>query len=853
MTANSKAVQVRIEGATIARVGGQRAHDLRIGPQPDYVDQDRTPLNNILIEPLTGTRMREVCEERRKGRETKRALKSNAAVGVSGIITFGREAQKIFARLTRQEQDVAYLEIAEAMAKRLQTTLTGLVVHRDEAADHAHFQCPGVTLDGRPVSEIARRSCLIDLQTIAAQIIDRHAPGIERGTPRWRRIEEGESYAETVHKSAAEMRHRLPADLKAAREKVEMEQQRAQEIERRRIQIQSDLAALQAEIAAAHAKAAKNEELARKAREKAAAEDDAAAKRLEAYERRRAKAQVDAENLEARKAELEKLLGDAEQESAALEVELQEKRRALADQEETLQGGEELLARIEDEISGKETKRAEIRALDAEMMAKTAELEDLNRRVDPKRKEREQEIARDLALIRSAWDLAREGDFETRVTVEDLVAEGLVPNNAAAAHRRLSQGLGTRPLTKGWRIHQQILSGPGDSWVPRSSVDLDGIFYELRDICRRVRYERRDRLEHIQALEKAEEKSREALQREKAELEVREASLGRREQAAGLAEERLAKARAELEGLEAAAQRQSEQLRKDQATLDRRRAGEAAFLTAFQEGEVVRIGPDEGGQITFWRLSALSEEKKQALSAAWRQVGPELRGMLQAISDRRRELGTGEEALKLQDKTSALAKARFDLRRERLLRLALGLRGRRRTLAEQEAAAKALEISVAEREAKLEGLERKAAASRTALQKDLESLRDQAKAELETAKIQTLDEVRQNARTELEAQRQGVLAKAREEAEKLEASLLSDEGRQLKALRTENEGLRKNISAWRAFQDLLTAALKLLLGEERFASFRAAFMSDWETHPANPKRKEPDPPALYQDSGPSGP
>ena len=39
MPANSKAVQVRIDGATASQIGGQRAHDLRIGVQPDYVAQ----------------------------------------------------------------------------------------------------------------------------------------------------------------------------------------------------------------------------------------------------------------------------------------------------------------------------------------------------------------------------------------------------------------------------------------------------------------------------------------------------------------------------------------------------------------------------------------------------------------------------------------------------------------------------------------------------------------------------------------------------------------------------------------------------------------------------------------------
>ena len=109
-------------------IGGQRAHDLRIGPQPSYVDADRSDLNRVLIDPLTGTKLRSICQERRALRQTDRAMKSSASVGVAGIITFGHEAQQIFDRLPPEQQDAAYRETAEAIAARLNTTLTGLVV-----------------------------------------------------------------------------------------------------------------------------------------------------------------------------------------------------------------------------------------------------------------------------------------------------------------------------------------------------------------------------------------------------------------------------------------------------------------------------------------------------------------------------------------------------------------------------------------------------------------------------------------------------------------------------------------------------------------------------------------------------
>lgn len=293
MTANKKAVQVRIDYGTASNAGHQRAHDLRTGPQPDYVDTTRSPENRVLITPMTGLELRGICETRREQRATKRGMKSNAAVCISGIITFGHEAQPIFELYTPEEQDAAYREVAERVAARISTTLSGLVVHVDEAADHAHFQCPGFTLDGQPVSAIAKREALRDIQTIAAEVMGRHAPGIERGKSRWQRIKEGESYADTVYKNAADMRDRLPAEIADKEAKL--------------ADVQADLTTAQAELAGAQDKLDKNQALLTKAQadlERAIAETgiesdkaEKIRKRATTYENRVATAQGDLERL----------------------------------------------------------------------------------------------------------------------------------------------------------------------------------------------------------------------------------------------------------------------------------------------------------------------------------------------------------------------------------------------------------------------------------------------------------------------------------------------------------------------------------------------------------------------------
>ena len=317
---NSKAAQVRIAMLKAVSVGGQRAHDLRIGPQPAYVAADRSDLNRVLIEPQTGTQLRAICEQRRSRRETARAMKSSAAVGVAGIITFGHEAQRLFERLTPAQQDAAYRETAEAVAARLNSSLTGLVVHADESAPHAHFQMPAFDMTGHPVSETAKRGALRDLQTITAEVMGRHAPGIERGRSRIERLKAGASYAETVNRAVRELHYDLPVEIAARKAELEVAMTKL-------VAAQASVDEMQARVDKLHAKE----------RDLTAAE----AKRLATYEKRLADRQAEvaaAESaVETARDEADRLAGiaaDAKRsaESARAEQALAEAAKAEADQ-----------------------------------------------------------------------------------------------------------------------------------------------------------------------------------------------------------------------------------------------------------------------------------------------------------------------------------------------------------------------------------------------------------------------------------------------------------------------------------------------------------------------------------------
>lgn len=217
---NPKAASTRIGACSAKTLAGQIRHDLRRGPQPAYVDADRAHLNRVIMEPLPPYQMRAICEERRALRDTSRAMKSNAAIGTRGIITFGSEAAQLFEQLSPDQQDAAFREVAEAVASRLASSLHSLVVHLDEATIHAHYQLAAFNKFGDPLSKSTSPRLLSELQDITAEIMGRHCAGIERGTRYGDRLAAGADWADVHHKSVKELHRTLPVELAAKRQSL---------------------------------------------------------------------------------------------------------------------------------------------------------------------------------------------------------------------------------------------------------------------------------------------------------------------------------------------------------------------------------------------------------------------------------------------------------------------------------------------------------------------------------------------------------------------------------------------------------------------------------------------------------
>lgn len=154
----------------------------------------------------------------RKQASRTRKMKLNAAVVTAGIITFGHNAQDVFNALPEELQDRAFSELAHEIATFLNTTLEALVVHLDETAIHAHFTLRAFNDDGEPISNATRLGDMSALQDLAAEVMQRFAPEIERGAKKKTRLAAGANYADTLHRTVKQLHEDLPqekADIEA--------------------------------------------------------------------------------------------------------------------------------------------------------------------------------------------------------------------------------------------------------------------------------------------------------------------------------------------------------------------------------------------------------------------------------------------------------------------------------------------------------------------------------------------------------------------------------------------------------------------------------------------------------------
>lgn len=218
MPEKTACISIRITPLSASKYVGQRTHDLRLGEPPGYVDPGRTHLNTTLIEPPgLGNLKRHLADT--KSRSSCRQKVVPKRVAYAGILTFSREAQKRIAHLSADEIERRVEASVEAVAEAHAVPVLGLVIHRDEAAPHAHFLFGSVRTDGTGRAlRLAPRdtSAMQDLAAKAWEDL-----GIGRGCSLGQRIKAGESTSAIIHKNVKELHESLPEEIAAARAELE--------------------------------------------------------------------------------------------------------------------------------------------------------------------------------------------------------------------------------------------------------------------------------------------------------------------------------------------------------------------------------------------------------------------------------------------------------------------------------------------------------------------------------------------------------------------------------------------------------------------------------------------------------
>ncbi|TNE93470.1 plasmid recombination protein [Thioclava sp. L04-15] len=210
---NPRAASTHIQTCTLSKAKSQRMHDYRLGRIPAYVDQTKLRDNRVLmrLRPLTQVRAENARLREQAGRQRK--MKSNAAVVLRGVISFGVLAARDFKKLSPKRQNRAFRKLARSLAKKFATKVESLVVHLDETTIHAHFMLRAYDHSGHALSDKIKRDATASIQDLTHRVLACFCPGIQRGHRKLDRLAAGANYVETLHRSVRALHQDLPREI----------------------------------------------------------------------------------------------------------------------------------------------------------------------------------------------------------------------------------------------------------------------------------------------------------------------------------------------------------------------------------------------------------------------------------------------------------------------------------------------------------------------------------------------------------------------------------------------------------------------------------------------------------------
>ena len=213
-------VSIRINGLKAGEKfgsgSGQRTHDARTGLVPRYIDETKSSQNRVLLGSMAPETLMESQHEQsaRIRVYTKKAPRRDANFFISGVIGFSKEARN---GVNNKPPDPLARELVEDFARKRDLKIIYLVRHSDESTTHYHFMTENIDTQGKAVMRTINRKALSELQDRAGEIFERI--GLTRGVKKKERLENGEPYSKTIHRSVRQLHDNLPGEIKSLEEK----------------------------------------------------------------------------------------------------------------------------------------------------------------------------------------------------------------------------------------------------------------------------------------------------------------------------------------------------------------------------------------------------------------------------------------------------------------------------------------------------------------------------------------------------------------------------------------------------------------------------------------------------------
>lgn len=204
-------VSVRIKGLKANQGEGQRAHDARAAGQvPNYVDVERTEKNHVLLGEMSPKILKNSLFEQfqRIRKATRKAPRKDANLFLGGILTFDKSARNL---VNQESPDALAEKFVNDLAAQYGVKVIYLVRHSDESTNHFHFMLENIDEQGKAITNRLNRQTLARLQDKAGEVFSEI--GLSRGIKKIERLEKGEDYSKTVHRSVRELHDDLPREV----------------------------------------------------------------------------------------------------------------------------------------------------------------------------------------------------------------------------------------------------------------------------------------------------------------------------------------------------------------------------------------------------------------------------------------------------------------------------------------------------------------------------------------------------------------------------------------------------------------------------------------------------------------